>query len=475
MGTMTGSLTKHAEKVLQEGWIRKDPRIFNNEKISDHPAIIPTGNAVKALSEAEQKVYTMICQRFIAIFYPPAQYLNTTRITTVEGEKFSTEGKILQDPGFKAVYGKDADSEETIPPMGNDNKAKTLQVEIKDETTKPPARYTESSLLSMMESAGKLVEDDELRDAMKDRGLGTPATRAAIIEKLIADKYMIRDGKELVPTSKAFDLIHVATAMKIEDLTSPELTGEWEHQLALIEKGTVTRPQFMNGIEELTKRMVNNIKNFKENDTREEASFSPVNGIKVFKTVSRFETDDGIQIRTILGGRHMSDAEIVELLTKRKLGPLTGFRSKRGAEFSSCIILNDKNKIEFVFENNSTDIEVGEEIGKSPIDGSPVFDSMMAYISQSALDKAETGLRITKMILGKEITKDNVVRLLNGEKTELIQGFRSAKTHRLFDAYLTLDKTGKIKFEFPPRAASSGRHFYKKGKTETPKQDEEQT
>ena len=473
MGTMTGTLAKHAEKALQEGWIRKDPRIFNNEKISDHHAIIPTGNVVKVLSEAEQKIYTMICQRFIAVFYPPAQYLNTTRITTVEGEKFSTEGKILQDPGFKAVYGKDADSEETIPPLGKDSKAKTLQVEISDETTKPPARYTESTLLSMMESAGKMVEDDELRDAMKDRGLGTPATRAAVIEKLIADKYIMRDGKELVPTSKAFDLINVASAMNIADLTSPELTGEWEHKLGMIEKGTVTRAEFMGEIEDLTKRMVDNIKNFKENDTRKEASFSPVNGIHVYETVSRFETEEGIQIRKILGGRHISDAEIVELLTKRKLGPLTGFRSKRGAEFSSCLILNDKNKIEFIFENNSTDVEVGEEIGKSPIDGSPVFDSMTAYISQSAIDKADTGFRLTKVILGKEITRENVELLLKGEKTSLIQGFRSSKTHRLFDAYLTLDKTGKIKFDFPPRAASSGRRFFKKGEAAAPKETEE--
>ncbi|MFA6835766.1 MAG: DNA topoisomerase, partial [Fibrobacteraceae bacterium] len=398
-------------------------------------------------------------------FYPPAEYLNTTRITEVEGEKFSTEGKILKNPGFKEVYGKDADSEETIPPIGKDGKAKTLAIDVSDETTNPPPRYTESTLLSMMENAGKLVEDDEFADAMKDRGMGTPATRAAIIEKLISDKYMVRDGKELVPTSKAFDLIHVAKAMQIEDLTSPELTGEWEYKLAQIEKGKETRAEFMNGIEKLTTRMVKNIKGFKEEDTRKEAAFSPVNGEKVYESVSRFDTDSGIQIRKILGGRKMSDDEIVELLTKKKIGPLTGFRSKRGMEFSAGLILDDKNKIKFVFDNSdSEDIELGEQIGVSPIDKSPVFDTLTAYISQSSLDKAKTGFRLNKVILGKEIGLNNVKKMLAGEKTDLIQGFRSSKTHRLFDAYLLLDKsTGKIKFDFPPREAKAGgRRFFKK-------------
>ncbi|MDR1759761.1 MAG: DNA topoisomerase III [Fibrobacter sp.] len=460
---MTGELKPFAERALKEGWVIKDYRIFNNKKISDHHAIIPTGVFPKTLTEAERKIFTMICQRFIAVFYPPAQYLITTRITTVENETFKTEGKILTDPGFRAVYGKDADEESMIPPLGTSNRVKTVEMELAEDVTKPPARYTESSLLSVMESAGKLIEDDELRDAMKEHGLGTPATRAAIIEKLIADKYLVREGKELVPTSKAFDLIQIALAMKIQDLTSPELTGEWEYQLGLIEKGKTTREKFIGDIVELTRHMVENIKDFKEDQTRKEASFSPLNGMHVYETVARFDTDNGIQIRKTLGGRRMADDEVAELLTNRKIGPLTGFRSKRGAEFAAALILNDQNKVEFVFENVDANVETGEEIGKSPVDGSPVFDTLTAYISQSAIDKEKTGLRITKIILGKEITKSNMIRLLNGEKTELIQGFRSSKTKRLFDAYLLLDSKGKINFEFPPRAPSAGkRRFFKK-------------
>lgn len=463
LGTMEGRLSPFAAKALENGWVKKDPRIFNNSKISDHFAIIPTGNKMKSLSEAELKIYTMICQRFIAVFYPPAEYLNTTRLTEIEGEKFLTEGKILKVPGFKEVYGKSSDDEANLSPIDSSGKATALDFEIASEHTNPPPRYTESTLLSMMENAGKLVKDDELADAMKDRGMGTPATRAAIIEKLISDKYMVRDGKELVPTSKAFGLIHVARAMKIDNLTSPELTGEWEFQLSQIEKGRETRENFMKGIEDLTTRMVSNIRNFKEEDTRKEAAFSPVDGKKVYESVSRFETEDGIQIRKILSGRKMAKEDIVALLTQGKIGPLTGFRSKRGSEFSAGLMIED-GKVKFVFDNaESEDIELGEEIGKSPIDGSPVFDTLTAYVSQSFVNKEPSGLRLNKVILGKEISIENMKKLLNGEKTDLIQGFRSAKTHRLFDAFLTLhSKTGKIQFEFPPRAPGKGRRFVKK-------------
>ena len=312
----------------------------------------------------------------------------------------------------------------------------------------------------MMESAGKLVEDDELRDAMKERGLGTPATRAAIIEKLVSDKYVVRDGKEMIPTAKAFDLIKVLSAMNCEALTSPELTGEWEYKMDLISKGKESRENFMKGIVDMTKAMVKNIKGFKEENTTGEAKFSPVNGKKVFETVSRYTTEDGIVIRKIVGGKHLSDEEIVELLTKRKIGPLTGFRSKRGAEFSAVLTINDQNKIEFVFEEKPEEIEIGEKVGESPIDGTNVFETLTGYVSQSYIDKQPSGLNLPKVLLGKEIPLEEIKNLLAGKKTALIKGFRSNKTKRLFDAFLTLEK-GKLKFDFPPREFKP-RRFFKK-------------
>ena len=460
LGKIEGPLRKFALEALDNSYVKRTPKVFDNTKISDHFAIIPTGVTPKGLSEAEEKIYTMICQRFIAVFFPPAQYLNTTRITTVEGETFITEGKILVDPGFKAVYGKDSDDESNVPPLKGDV-AKTLDVRSNDDFTKPPAHYTESTLLSMMESAGKLVEDDELRDAMKERGLGTPATRAAIIEKLVSDKYVVRDGKEMIPTAKAFDLIKVLSAMNCEALTSPELTGEWEYKMDLISKGKESRENFMKGIVEMTKNMVKNIKGFKEESTTDEASFSPVNGKKVFETVSRYTTEDGIVIRKMIGGKRLSDEEIVELLTKRKIGPLTGFRSKKGAEFSAVLTINAQNKIEFVFDEKPEEIEIGAKVGQSPVDGTDVFETLTGYVSQSYIDKKPSGLSLPKILLGKEIPPEEIKNLLDGKKTALIKGFRSNKTRRLFDAYLMLEK-GKLKFDFPPREFKPRRFGKKK-------------
>ena len=460
LGKITGPLAKFAQEALDKNWVKHTPRIFDNSKISDHFAIIPTGVMPKSLSEAEQKIYTMICQRFIAVFFPPAQYLNTTRITTVEGETFVTEGKILVDPGFKAVYGKDSDDESNIPKL-NGNKAKTVSIEAEEDFTKPPAHYTESTLLSMMESAGKLVEDDELRDAMKERGLGTPATRAAIIEKLVSDKYVVRDGKDMIPTAKAFDLIKVLSAMNCDALTSPELTGEWEYKMDLISKGKESRESFMQGIVEMTKTMVKNIKGFKEEHTEGEAKFSPVNGKKVFETVSRYKTEDGIVIRKMIGGKRLTDEEVVELLTKRKIGPLTGFRSKKGAEFSAVVIINDQNKIEFVFDDKPEEIDTGKKVGQSPVDHTDVYETLTGYVSQSYIDKLPTGISLPKILLGKELPFEAIQKLLAGEKTELIKGFRS-KSHRLFDAYLYLEK-GKLKFDFPPREFKPRRFAKKSG------------
>ena len=460
LGKIEGPLQKFALEALDNSYVKRTPKVFDNTKISDHFAIIPTGITPKGLSEAEEKIYTMICQRFIAVFFPPAQYLNTTRITTVEGETFITEGKILVDPGFKAVYGKDSDEESNVPKLKGDT-AKTLDIRAEEDFTKPPAHYTESTLLSMMESAGKLVEDDELRDAMKERGLGTPATRAAIIEKLVSDKYVVRDGKEMIPTAKAFDLIKVLSAMNCDALTSPELTGEWEYKMDLISKGKESRENFMKGIVDMTKTMVKNIKGFKEDSTTGEAKFSPVNGKKVFETVSRYTTEDGIVIRKIIGGKHLTDEEIVELLTKRKIGPLPGFRSKKGAEFTAVLTINDQNKIEFVFDEKPEEIEIGEKVGKSPIDNTDVFETLTGYVSQSYVDKKPSGLSLPKVLLGKEIPLEEIKNLLAGKKTGLIKGFRSNKTRRLFDAYLLLEK-GKLKFDFPPREFKPRRFAAKK-------------
>src|SRR5207237_9737697 len=167
-------------KGIGQNFVSHTKRIFNDAKVGHLLAIIPTEAVSPSLDDYERKMFDLIARRFVAVFFPPAQYENTTRITRVEGEAFKTDGKILVASGWLEVYGREAASdkpEENLPPVRQGERVATISVEIKTDQTKPPARYTEATILAAMEAAGKLVEDEELRDAMKEKGLGTPATR----------------------------------------------------------------------------------------------------------------------------------------------------------------------------------------------------------------------------------------------------------------------------------------------------------
>ncbi len=464
---------KFAAEAIDKGYVRMDKRIFDNTKVSDHFAIIPTNVMPGELSDAERRIYHMVVQRFLAVFFPPARYHVTTRLSVVEGETFKTEGKVLEDAGWRAIYGIDKKEEALLPPVQQSVRWRAMELEARKEATKPPPRLTESTLLSFMESAGKYVDDEELSEALKERGLGTPATRAAIIEGLIDDKYIVREGKELIPTAKGTDLLGLLEAIGIEELTSPELTGEWEYKLNAMERGTITRPAFMEEIKDLTRKMVSHIKGYDEDRDRKEASFAnPIDGKPMFETLSKWESSDGkILIRKVLGGRHMAESEILELLQKRRVGPLSGFRSKMGKSFSAAIRLTEENKVEFVFEDamgedgKGPEIVNQESLGNSPIDGTAVMETLTGYLSESAMKGDKKGFKMGKVILGKPITRDSMLRMLAGQKTELIQGFQSAKTRRFFDAFLKLSKDGKLEFEFPPREFK-GKGRFGKGKGE---------
>src|SRR5256885_5064301 len=246
-GTLAGD-------ILKNDWIKPNKRIFNNAKVSDHFAIIPTSLAPKNLSEPESKLYDMVAKRFMAVFYPAAEFLVTTRITRVEGEPFKSEGKVMVNPGWMAIYGKEAQTDEapTLAPVQPNETVKTINIEVQAIQTKPPPRFTEATLLSAMESAGKLVEDEELREAMREKGLGTPATRAQIIEGLIYEKYVLRNGRELQPTAKASSLMALLNGLGIAELSSPELTGDWEFKLRRMSRGQLRRADFMNEIADMT-------------------------------------------------------------------------------------------------------------------------------------------------------------------------------------------------------------------------------
>ncbi len=450
-------LGKFARQVLDENYVRPSTRIFNNAKISDHHAIIPTTLLPSNLSEPELRVYQMVVQRFLAVFFPPAEFHNTKRYSYVLKETFLTEGKILLEAGWKAIYGISGNDgqDKILAPVPENTKISCSKIDKEAQETKPPARFNEATLLSAMENSDKLVEDDDLADAMKERGLGTPATRAAIIEKLIKEKYVVREAKDLTPTGKAFELLALLEAMKIEVLASPEMTGEWEFKLNQILKGEFTRDKFMREIRSMTRRIIDQVKNFESHEVREEAPFSPVNNIRIFNSPTAYISEDQkISIRKILGGRMLSEEDVVALLMGKTIGPFSDFRSKKGKPFTASVRLVD-NKIEFLFADSNADLDVeaikkGPVLGLSPIDKTKVFSTPMAFMSESALDGEDKGLKISRIILSKEITEENIRQLLSKGRTELIEGFISKK-RRPFDAYLVLSKSGKVTFEFPPR------------------------
>jgi DNA topoisomerase III len=449
---------KFAKIALENQYVRPNPRIFNNSKVFDHHAIIPTTLLPGTLSDAEMKIYQMVVQRFIAVFFPAAEFLNTRRISLVAGESFLSEGKILLEAGWRAIYGGNDGNvqEKMLSPLPADTPVHCVRIEPEEHLTTPPPRFNEATLLSAMEKSDRLVEDEDLADAMKDRGLGTPATRAAIIEKLIKEKYVVREGKDLTPTGKAFELLALLEAMQIEVLASPEMTGEWEFKLNQILRGEFTREQFMQEIRNMTRHIIDQVKNFESREVRVEAPFSPLAGVRYYSTPSAYVSEDQkLSIRKILGGRHLHQEEVIALLNGETIGPFSDFRSKKGKTFSASLRLVNR-KIEFIFADHNADLDLaavleGEALGISPVDQTRVFATPTAYMSESALSGDEqNGLRINKLILAREISPAHIRQLLTAGKTELISGFIS-KRKKPFDAYLVLAKNGKVSFEFPPR------------------------
>ncbi|WP_323119492.1 DNA topoisomerase III [Burkholderia alba] len=467
----------HAKKVLDQGWVKPNKRIFDNSKITDHFAIIPTLQAPKSLSEPEQKLYDLVVKRFLAVFFPAAEYRVTTRITEVAGHHFKTEGKVLVEPGWLQVYGRDAEgADANLVPVQKDEKVKTDKIAAHGLTTKPPARYSEATLLSAMEGAGKLVEDDELREAMAAKGLGTPATRAAIIEGLLGEKYLLREGRELIPTAKAFQLMTLLRGLGVKELTAPELTGEWEYKLSQMERGNLPRDAFMQEIARMTQTIVKRAKEY-DSDTipGDYATLEtpcPNCGAQVKENYRRFAcTKCEFSISKIPGSRQFEIPEVEELLQKKEIGPLSGFRSKMGRPFSAILKLSfddeTKNyKLEFDFgqdqggeDGEAPDFSAQEAVGACPKCGGRVFEHGMSYVCEHSVANPKTcDFRSGKVILQQEIAREQMAKLLTEGRTDLLPNFKSSRTGRNFKAYLVKQPDGKIGFEFEkkePKAAAA--------------------
>ena len=481
-------LSAHAHKALKEGYVKPTKRVFDNTKVSDHFAIIPTLQAPKSLTEIELKLYDMVVKRFLAVFYPSAEFMVTTRISTVKlptaTHLFQTNGKVLVNAGWLAVYGKEAqDDDSNLVAVAAGEMVCTESVDVLALKTKPPARYTEATLLSAMEGAGKLIEDEELRDAMKEKGLGTPATRAQTIEGLIAEKYMLRDGRELVPTAKAFQLMTLLRGLAIEDLTRPDLTGNWEYQLSEMEHGRLSRQAFMAEIAQMAERIVRKAKEYDRDtipgDYATLATPCPNCGGVVKENYRRFactgatgvDEGCGFSMTKIPAGRAFETTEAEALLRDKKIGPLEGFRSKAGWPFAAEIKLVRDDEI----NNWKLEFDFGEDARQAEGDGEPVdFSSQQSlgacpkcqghvyehgsnYVCEHSVGAPVTcDFKTGKIILQQPVPREEVHKLLTTGKTSLLENFVSNKTRRKFKAYLAWDqKEGRVGFEFEPRAAKA--------------------
>jgi DNA topoisomerase-3 len=481
-------LAPYAKQAIDQGYVKPNKRIFDNAKVSDHFAIIPTLEAPHGLSDAEQKLYDLVVRRFLSVFFPSAEYLVTTRISQVGDHKFRTEGRVLVNPGWLAIWGKEAETADTpaedskmLVAVKPGETPLTERADAKGLKTRPPARYSEATLLSAMEGAGKTIEDDELREAMHEKGLGTPATRAAIIEGLINEKYMLREGRELIPTAKAFQLMTLLRGLGVEELSKPELTGEWEYKLAQMEHGKLSREAFMHEIAQMTKHIVQKAKEYDRDSVPGDYATlhtpCPNCGGVVQENYRRYTcigkpqaAPCGFSFTKIPAGRAFELQEVERFLQDKRIGPLEGFRSKAGWPFTAELALRfdeeEKNwKLEFDFGNEEDPALTGEVIdfsdqeplGPCPKCGARVFEWGSNYICERSVPTPQQAtptcdFRSGKIILQQPVAREQMAKLLATGKTDLLDKFVSTRTRRAFKAFLAWDKeAGKVNFEFEPR------------------------
>jgi DNA topoisomerase III len=473
-----------AKKVAKSGWVRPNKRVFDNSKVSDHFAIIPTLQTPHHLSEAEAKLYDLVVKRFLAVFFPAAEYLVTTRLTEVEGHTFKTEGKVLVEPGWLAIYGREAMEEQgSLPKIEQGERVKTSDAKAVGAATRPPARYTEATLLTAMEGAGKLIEDDDLRLAMAGKGLGTPATRSAIIEGLLDQRYIVRDGKDLRPTRKAFDLMTLLKGLDVQELTAPELTGEWEYKLSQMERGKLKRDLFMKEIAGMTSKIVERAKSYQSDtvpidDPATLKTPCPKCGGIVSENYRRFACGScDFSIGKHPGSRTLEVEEVEQLLRDRTIGPLQGFISKMGRPFAAVLKITPEFKLEFDFGQANADDGSDEPVdfsGQSPVGACPkcgarVFEQPMAYVCEKSVGPERScDFRSGKVILQQPIERAQMEKLLAEGRTDVLRSFISNRTRRKFSAFLAKKPDGAIGFEFEPREPRAGKTARKPTKASEP-------
>ena len=361
-------LTPFAEKLLALDKLPMNKRIVDDSKVTDHHAVVPTAKkSARELPPDEAKIYDLVARRFLAVFFPDARFENTTVVTEVREETFLSRGRVVLEAGWRELYpdgvgGKKDKEPPVLPPIEEGQGWGVVKSGVKEGETKPPPRYSESSLLGAMETAGKLVEDEELRQQMKESGLGTPATRASIIERLIKVGYLEREKKALLPTQKGKALVDL---MGESPLASPEMTARWEKRLARMERGEEPRTAFMNDIGSFASALVDQVRELegeklasppRERKDRKPLGACPKCGSPVVETkksygCSAWKGGCDFAIWKTVAGKRVSESQARQLLDKGKTGKLKGFKSRAGKPFAAALALDDMQKVKLSFDD----------------------------------------------------------------------------------------------------------------------------
>ncbi|MDP7373002.1 MAG: DNA topoisomerase [Candidatus Poseidoniaceae archaeon] len=454
-----------SNKLADDG-LTNVKRNFNDSKVSDHYAIIPTGKSPKnSLSQDAAKLYDLIVRQFLASFYPVAIWDVQTRITTKENQDFKKEIRTIKQAGWREVKprsNKIPDKWGNLP--SNPAETRVIEYRFKEELTKPTNRLKEAKLLSLMEHAGRSIENDEMAEAMKGKGLGTPATRAETIEKLIARNFIQRARSgSLRATPGGIKLIELLRAIPVEWITSPELTGDMEAKLSSVQNGDFSREQYMKLIYDKAEEMVQRIKNHDRSvlfNKIETIGCCPKCNENLTETVLSYTCpqntgkDAGCDFIfwKNTSGRWFDRATAKRLLDQRELNDLHGFFNRNGEPYVASVKMNDNGNVEFLGGGESTSSAEDAELCPCPsCDGGIIRANSTMY----ACDVADCKFRgLAQEMCKRKITEDEARAILTEGKSPLLDDFISKKG-RPFSAYLRLDGN-RIKFEFPPRKAAVG-------------------
>jgi DNA topoisomerase-3 len=519
-GAEFGEYAAAAAQLRRKGLVN-EARTFDDANVSEHFAIIPTGTfPSRALSGDDKRLYDLVVRRFLGNFYPPALWERLERLTEVGGEHFRTRARSLKQKGWRAVLPPaNGEGDAVLPPLSASGdgaegvRVRVAAAELVEEQTQPPARITEARLLSLMENAGKQIEDDELSAMLDDKGIGTPATRADVIENLIAKGYVVRVGKALRPSVKGIRLIDTLHRINIKRLTSPELTGELEQHLLDVEHGIRKAEDFMNEIQEYANAIVETTKTFEYDelyDVNEPLGPCPACGRPVIemawfyrcREVPGVDRDGDCPMRfwKDTSGRYLDRDAVKTLLEDGHTGDLDGFTARNGRTYRGVIEIDRdewKLKVSSLGWNEGEGIRDEPEYDVNPDPLGPcrceqesaVVETPTHYICQR---KAEEDLRakdlkrrrqewkkegkspkqiramvaeirsddpppscgfiLPRTVCKREMTREEAEVYLRNGRTDLLEDFTS-RFGRPFSATLVLKENGRHGFEFPPRRA----------------------